>query len=58
LNEFYAALRFPDRLEDVSKFKSADGGVVEERGEDKIGARGDDNDAVFRLVELAGEDIS
>ena len=50
LYEFYPALGFSYRLEDISKFEGTDCGVVEERSEDEVGARGDNNDSVFPLI--------
>lgn len=58
LYEFYSVVRFPDGLEDVAEFESADRGVVEEGSKDKVGSRGDDDDAVFCFIEFPGEDIS
>ena len=56
--EFHLAVSFPDRLEDVAEFESPNGGIIEERSEDEVGSRRDNNDSVFCGVETAGEDIA
>jgi len=42
----------------AAELERADGGGGQERGEDEVGARGDDDDLVFAWVEVAGERVA
>lgn len=42
----------------AAELERADGGGGQERGEDEVGARGDDDDLVFARVEVARERVA
>jgi hypothetical protein len=45
-------------FERAAELEGSDGGRGQERGEDEVGARGDDDDLVFVGVEVAGERVA